>query len=72
MHRETLAELVDCADCGAPVDVGRERGYQGAGNWALCQACALERGGHFDENEDRWTVQPEVTGLRPDDEHRVR
>jgi hypothetical protein len=72
MHREESGGTVDCADCRVPVDLGHECGYQGAGDWALCQACGLRRGGHFDENEDRWTVPPDVTGLRPDDEHRVR
>jgi hypothetical protein len=72
MHREAWGELVDCADCGAPLDVGRERGYQGEGDWALCRECAIARGGRFDENEDRWMVTPDVTGLRSDDEHRER
>lgn len=72
MHRETWDEIVECADCGTPIDVALERGYRGAGDWALCLTCALKRGGQFDENEDSWTVAPDVTGLRPDDEHKVR
>ena len=72
MHREEWDELTNCIDCGTPVDVGRERGYQSEGGWALCWDCALARGARFDENEDRWTVQPDVVGLAAEDDHKVR
>jgi hypothetical protein len=73
MHRSESEEIVDCVDCGTPLDVDRERGYRGSGDWALCQACALERGGRFDEEEDRWTVAPNTLDLPVEEsEHRVR
>ena len=72
MHRVGMNTVVDCAECEAPVDVGRERCYRGEGNWALCWGCAIARGGQFDENEGRWTRLPDVIGLTPQDEHRVR
>jgi hypothetical protein len=72
MHRETWDGLVECADCGVPVDVEFERGYRVADNSALCMACAIKRGGSFDEDEDLWSVPPDVIGLFPDTEHEVR
>lgn len=63
MERRGSEEMVDCADCGLPLDLGRDRGYRGHGDWALCGACALERGARFDEDEDCWIVPPDATGL---------
>ncbi len=67
MHRQTWFEMMDCADCGIPIDVDRERGYRSADDWALCSGCALERGGCFDEEEDRWVVLPDTTDLAVED-----
>jgi ketol-acid reductoisomerase len=72
MHRETADQLVDCADCGAKVNVGLQRGYTVGENAALCWSCAIERGARFDEDEDRWSEAPDVTGLIPDEEHKYR
>lgn len=72
MYREASDKMVECVDCGVALDVDLERGYRGLGEWALCWDCALRRGATFDEQEDRWTVAPDVSGLPPDDEHRVR
>lgn len=64
-------ETIDtCADCGVGLNVGRERGYV-AGERVICWACALERGGSFDSNKDRWTVAPRTDDLS-EDEYRVR
>ncbi|MBW2291750.1 MAG: hypothetical protein JRG94_05505 [Deltaproteobacteria bacterium] len=72
MQRETRDELVECADCGVPVDVGLERGYPVGDNSALCWECAIKRGARFDDDEDLWLEPPDVTGLFPDVEHKVR
>jgi hypothetical protein len=29
----------------------------------LCDACAVDRGGVYDEPEDRWAVPPDLAGL---------
>lgn len=71
MRREELHQIVNCVDCGSPVDVARERGYRSVGDWALCWECAIRRGARFDHNEDRWTDPPDLTGLPPTDEQRV-
>ena len=72
MHRKTWEEMSDCADCGQPLDAALERGYMTEGEWALCWTCATARGAQFDENEDCWTVPPNLEGLPIDRQHRVR
>ena len=72
MHRSELEEMADCVDCGFPVDVDRERGYRSSGDWVLCQSCAFARGARFDQEEDRWTVPPDSTGLPETEAHQIR
>ena len=72
MHREAEAELANCADCGSAVDVARERGYGATAEFVLCWQCATNRGAQYDENEDRWTVLPEMSGLPASEEFRER
>lgn len=72
MHRRSREEIVDCADCGQPLDVDRERGYRATPEWSLCLACAIERGAQFDEEMDRWTVAPDLSGLPFDVEYQPR
>ena len=73
MHREAWDEITECVDCGAPVDVARERGYRTVSEWALCWQCATNRGARYDEDEDRWSVPPETSGLPlSDEDHRER
>lgn len=71
MHEETWVGLIDCADCGSPVDLGLERGYRVAENIGMCWACTVKRGGLFDEDEDLWLEPPDLTGLYPDVDHKV-
>jgi hypothetical protein len=52
-----------CALCGADLDVGRERGFAVGADAALCFACAVARGGRFDEAEQRWVVEPDFGDL---------
>ncbi len=66
MHREEADRLVACADCGASIDPGRDRGFVSAGG-ALCFDCSLRRGGEWDGDRERWSTEPSASGLRPED-----
>jgi hypothetical protein len=63
MHRSETRELAACAECGAEIVAERDRGYQFGTGAALCFACAVRRGGSYDERRDRWTTPPDVSGL---------
>jgi hypothetical protein len=67
-HREELEDQVACADCGALVARGGERGYAFGEASVLCFACAERRGGSYDADEDRWTNAPSLRGLRAADD----
>lgn len=54
-----------CLDCGEQFDVVRERGFPLSEADAICPACAMRRGGVYDENEDKWETEPDVSDLRP-------
>lgn len=62
MHRSETRELSDCADCGAETLPARDRAYA-SGEIVLCWACALRRGGSYDEEQDRWVVPPATADL---------
>lgn len=72
MFREESDAMVECLDCGTPLDVDRERGFALGNDMALCWSCARSRGAEFDEEEGRWRSPPDTEGLVIDDEHRVR
>ena len=63
MHRSEAAELMDCAACGATVDVRGARAYAFGTASALCFECALGRGGSYDAAEDRWIEAPRISDL---------
>lgn len=67
MRRSETRELSVCADCGAETSPGRERGYAFGEDAVLCWACAVRRGGSYDETHDRW-VEPPETGDLPRNE----
>jgi hypothetical protein len=67
MHRSEAGELVDCAVCGATVDVRGGRAYVFGGGGALCFECAVGRGGSFDAAQDRWVEAPRISDLPRDD-----
>lgn len=61
---DALDEAVaPCADCGAELQLGRSRECAIANETYLCFACALRRGGSYDEAHDRWTTAPRTDGL---------
>jgi hypothetical protein len=64
-----LNELQDedlCVECGASLSVEIDRAFACGPDTFLCYACAERRGGIFDEDEDRWTLPPDVESL-PDE-----
>ncbi|MCG8590090.1 MAG: hypothetical protein MJE66_12435 [Proteobacteria bacterium] len=66
MDREEWESLGVCAQCGASLAVGSERGFAfGVGN-VICWNCAVERGGHYDADREAWSVPPDVADL-PDE-----
>ena len=62
-HREELEDQVSCADCGAQISRGGERGFAFGESGVLCFACAERRGGRYDSDEDRWTRPPSLAGI---------
>jgi len=64
MHRSETRELSLCADCGAEILPARDRGFSLGGDLALCMACAVRRGGAYDEEYDRWVRVPDTADLR--------
>lgn len=55
-----------CAQCGTPVALSSDRAFAfGIGN-LLCWGCAMERGGRYDAELDRWTTSPDVADF-PDE-----
>jgi hypothetical protein len=57
-----------CAQCGAEFWPELERGYAFGeeDDQVLCYACAIQRGGVYDELNDRWSEAPTLSGLRID------
>jgi hypothetical protein len=66
MHREEFEKADRCASCGVEIDVGTERGYAFGPDGVLCFACATRRGGVYDAVKDRWSTEPDLSGL-PDE-----
>jgi hypothetical protein len=67
-HREELEDQAACAVCGALISRAGERGFAFGESGVLCFACAEQRGGSYDADEDRWTRAPSLAGLRVTDE----
>ena len=63
MYDEREEDLGACADCETPLNAEGERIYAVAGDVLLCVACAVRRGGRYDESEDRWVTPPNVDDL---------
>ena len=58
-------ELELCRECGAEVHASRDRTYALDAERVLCFACAVKRGGAYDERHDLWTAAPDLAGLAP-------
>ncbi len=63
MHRSETRELATCAECGAEIAPATERGFALAADAFLCFACAVRRGGRYDERLDRWEEPPAIGDL---------
>jgi hypothetical protein len=60
-------DQLSCIDCGTPIDADQavaERTFAITDEVALCHACALRRGGVYDDSEDKWKVAPRLEELR--------
>lgn len=60
------AAIAICAACGTELEPETERGFRIGERGALCFECAVERGGTYDETEDRWLEPPDLEGLESD------
>ncbi|MEB2344580.1 MAG: hypothetical protein OZ948_07570 [Deltaproteobacteria bacterium] len=63
MRSSESRELTRCVLCGAEIAPGRDRTFAISPEQFLCFACAVRRGGSWDERRDRWTEEPELGGL---------
>ena len=71
MAEEELGdEVFTCVACGALFDPDVQRGFPIEEDTVLCAACAVRRGGVYDEERDEWTRPPDISGLlaEPDTE----
>jgi len=63
VHRSESRELTLCAVCGAEIRVAGDRAYAFGADGALCHACAVARGGVYDEQRDRWLQDADTSDL---------
>jgi hypothetical protein len=63
MHRSESDEMTLCLVCGAEISVAVDRTFAVTDDTAVCFACAVERGGRYDELHDTWTRAPELSGV---------
>jgi hypothetical protein len=63
MHRSETPDLATCAICGAEIVPARDRAYAAGRDTFLCFACATQRGGTWDELQDRWLEAPVTSGF---------
>ena len=64
MHRSESYDLVACADCGVEISLGADRVYLVTEAAGLCMACAMRRGGVYDDLHDNWRRAPSLSGLQ--------
>lgn len=65
MHRSESSQIATCVECGAEIAPSTERGFALTSDSFLCFACAVRRGGRYDERLDRWEEAPGVGDLAP-------
>lgn len=63
MHSEEMDVQVRCVVCSREVDVDAEVVYAYGVGDVMCFECAVERGGAYDADEDRWVREPSTEGL---------
>ena len=60
---ENREEREACALCGVRIAPESERAFMFGVDNVLCAACAIARGGRYDEQRDAWDVAPDLGGL---------
>lgn len=65
MHRSETETLAPCVDCGVETAPSVERGFFVASDLVLCFDCARQRGGRWDEELARWSIEPDIVGVIP-------
>ncbi len=65
MHRSEAdaLSLTRCISCASEISFARDRAFAITDEDALCYACAIDRGGVYDELHDRWTKPADASGL---------
>ena len=71
MHTEDWNELCNCAICGAVISPAIDRTYSITPEIVVCWDCALQRGGSYDVEKDRWLVAPNVPELAAEETARA-
>jgi len=62
LDEERQEDVDTCADCGGRAGRG-ERTFAVDDDSVLCFACAMRRGGSYDERHDTWSTEPEIDDL---------
>lgn len=55
-----------CIDCGTTIDIADatpDRTFALTPEVVLCNACAIRRGGVYDDTDDKWKIAPRLEGL---------
>lgn len=65
-HIEPGPADATCLGCGADIYGDDDRSFAFGPDAYLCFQCAVDRGGVYDEEEDRWLAEPNVESL-PDE-----
>lgn len=60
MEEDEWLQETRCVVCGAEIVPGRDRAFALGDSAAMCFACALARGGGYDEALDRWVQAPKL------------
>jgi sulfur relay (sulfurtransferase) complex TusBCD TusD component (DsrE family) len=56
-------DQLSCMDCGTPIDADQavaQRTFALTDEVVLCNACALRRGGVYDDAADKWKLAPRL------------
>jgi hypothetical protein len=65
MHRSEADSLIHCSECGSEISLNLDRTYAVTEDEGMCFACAIQRGGVYDELHDSWTQPPTLSSLAP-------
>ena len=60
---DTELDQLSCIDCGTRIDADQAvaaRTFAITNEVVLCHACALSRGGVYDDSEDKWKLAPRL------------